>query len=93
MKTDEATEQFLIDQARRSNRPIPDFILNKPTLLPGLRVFYDAFLDLNADRINNVISWRSIAEYVTFYGFDQEQAEDLFYYVRAMEVAFNSNSK
>ena len=80
-------EQNIIKQAKRFGNPIPDFIANKPFLMPGLELYYEAFQELATCRRNGQIAWESIAYYATFYGFDEEQTEDLFYHIRAMDSA------
>ena len=87
---DPGAERLIIEQCERFGQPLPESIANKPELFPGSAVYYDAFWDL---KIENVISWQSIANYAMFYGFDEEQTEDLFNHVRALDLAFNKNKK
>jgi len=84
----EQVEQNIIDQCLRFNEPIPERIANKPELLKGLNVYLQAFLDLDSDRLNEVISWSSIITYAGYYGFDFEQTEDLIFFVREMDTAY-----
>jgi len=93
MKMKPEAEQLIIDQCKRFKLPIPDGILNKPKLLPGLELYYEAFLELNNDRSGNGIRWESIACYATFYGFDEEQTDDLLTHIRAMDAAFMKQVK
>lgn len=93
MKMDPSTEQLIIDQAKRFGHPIPDGILNKPVLLRGLEVYFEAFIELTNGRTNNGIEWQLIANYATFYDFDEEQTNDLFYHIRAMDLAFSKVSE
>lgn len=67
-------------------------IKNAPELLPGLNIYYDAFLELSTCRAIGMslgyIPWTAIKEYGEVYQFDSEQTEDLFYFVREMDQAF-----
>jgi hypothetical protein len=93
MEIDPGAEQLIIDQCKRFGHPIPDKIANKPQLLRGLKVYYDAFSELSNDRVNGGIQWQSIANYAMFYGFDEDQTDDLFYHIRAMDLAFSKKVK
>ena len=71
--------------------PLPDFLLNAPELQTGLQLFLQAFFDLDTERSHSMgivlIPWRSIKDYAVAYEFDREQTEDLFYLIRAMDIA------
>jgi hypothetical protein len=52
--------------------PLPEAILNKPTLDIGLEFYYRAFWDLMADRLSGMggsgmIKWTAIKEYADTY--------------------------
>jgi hypothetical protein len=71
--------------------PLPDFIANAPELQAGLEIYLKAFYDLDSERsyISGVaaIPWSKIKDYAEFYQFSEEQTEDLFYLIRAMDNA------
>ncbi len=53
--------------------PLPEVILNKPELIPGLDFYYKAFWDLTADRLAgaggaSMIKWTAMKEYATMNG-------------------------
>ena len=66
-------------------------IKNKPVLLPGLELYLQAFLDLNSERNHNFglmrIPWSSIKNYADHYNFNEEQTENLFYFINRMDNA------
>lgn len=84
-------EQNIAQQAIRAGVQIPDRILNAPTLLQGLDLYLQAFFDLDTDRSHATgltrIPWSSIKNYAEFYDFSLEQCEDLFYFIKAMDLA------
>lgn len=83
-------EQTIAKQAVRAGQPIPERIANAPELQPGLQLYMQAFFDLDSERSHAmglvVIPWSSIAAYAAAFEFDEEQTEDLFYFVRKMDT-------
>lgn len=83
-------EQSIAKQAIRAGQPIPERIANAPELREHLFLFLQAFFDLDSERVHvfspTAIPWRSMAEYAEVFNFDSEQREDLFYFIRAMDV-------
>lgn len=73
----------------RSGQPIPDRIANAPELRIGLQLYLDAYFDLDSERSHSMaptsIPWTSIATYAKAFEFDEEQTEDLFYFIRRMD--------
>ncbi len=76
----------------RERLPLPKRIQNAPELWIGLELFYGSFLDLNSCRLSGwglcSIPWTSISDYAEAYGIVDEQRDDLFYFIKAMDVAF-----
>lgn len=76
----------------REGLPIPKKIGTAPTILPGLEIFYQAFIKLEyeisigMDGIRR-IPWSSLHHYCMIQGINGELAEDLEYHVRALESA------
>lgn len=87
-------EQTIARQAIRAGQPIPERIANSPELYVGLELFLNAFFDLDSERqtgyVIGPIPWSKIREYAVAYEFDEDLAEDLFYYVKALD---NSHMK
>lgn len=79
------TEQSIARQAYINRQPLPDRIENAPKLLPGLEIFLIAVLDLDSERLEGQIPWSSVAMYADYFQFDEQQAEDLFYFVRSLD--------
>lgn len=85
-------EQKIIEQCMRERLPLPKRIRNAPALRMGLELFYSAFLDLHSCRSAGwgagPIPWSAIADWAGVNQLDEEQTEDLFYHVRALDDAF-----
>jgi hypothetical protein len=77
----------------------PKFLRDRPSLLPGLEIYYNAFMDLSTCRNNGMgvgpIPITAIYEYCDRQGFDEDICEALFDHVRAMDSEFirHHNSK
>jgi len=73
----------------RAGQPLPDRIANAPELEPGLQLFLQAFFDLDSERSHGngltAIPWTSIATYARAFEFDEEQTEDLYFFVRRLD--------
>lgn len=82
-------EQAIAKQAMRAGNELPDRIANAPELINGLQLYLQAFFDLDSERSHAMaptpIPWRAMAEYANVFKFDEEQTEDLFYFLRAMD--------
>ena len=82
-----------MSQALARGMPIPEKIRNAPTLLPGLELYYDAFLDLNSCRQLGMgvgpIPWMAVSDYAVAMGLSREQTEDLHHHMRAMDNAYS----
>lgn len=72
-----------------ARQPIPDFILNKPELEPGLDLYLRAFLDLDGERTHangpTAIPVTSMIQYAHAYSFTAEEMDDLIYFLRQMD--------
>lgn len=84
-------EQSIARQAMRSGRPIPDRIQNAPELQIGLQLYLQAFFDLDSERSHGSglksIPWSAIKDYCEAHELDEEQTEDMFYFVKKMDNA------
>lgn len=82
----------IIEQAERMNRPIPEEILNRPQLYPGLELFYEAFNELSSCRSIGMgigpIPWTATNVWADHKELQGEQREYLFYHIRAMDNAY-----
>ena len=71
---------------------LPERIANAPDLHLGMDLYFTAFIELSSCRPVGMgmgsIPWTSIADYGEAYGFDGEQRDDLFFFVRALDKAF-----
>lgn len=73
------------------NRPLPSAIANKPSLMPGLELFYTAFVDLTTCRGgmgDGPIPWTAIQEYCDHIEVYGGQRARLHACVRAMDITF-----
>lgn len=84
-------EQSIARQAVRLGNPIPDRIANAPELQLGLQLYWQAFFDLDSERSHGFtltpIPWNAIAGYCIAHDLDEDQTEDMFYFVKAMDAA------
>lgn len=72
--------------------PLPARIANAPELLPGLELFYLAFLDLTSCRVlgysEGPIRWLDIDDYARRKQYRGEQHEDLLYFISVMDSTY-----
>jgi hypothetical protein len=84
-------ERNIAQQAYRSGEPMPDRIANAPELDLGLEVYLQAFFDLDSERSHGMglmpIPFTAVLQYARLYDFDEEQTEDLLYFIRRMDNA------
>lgn len=82
-------EQNIAKQAMRAGQPLPDRIANAPELIDGLQIYLSAFFELDSDRTHvfspTSIPWSSIHNYAAAFEFDEEQTQDLFYFIKKMD--------
>ena len=85
-------EERIIQQCMKQKKPLPEKIANAPELLLGLDLYYDSFWDLTTCRQVGFgvgsIPWASIRDYAVTFEFDEEQVDDLFYFIRMMDNAY-----
>lgn len=67
--------------------PVPQAIIDAPSLAPGLEIYYDAFVELLSCRnMQGSIPWTAIEEYRVASGLDSES--NLLFLVRRMDAAY-----
>lgn len=88
------TEAEIIRQCKQHKMPLPDAILNAPTLQPGLELYLSAFMDLNTTRqigmAEGPIPWNYVKDWGIYNKLDDEQMHALFYHIRAMDDKYLS---
>lgn len=81
----------IIRQCLQSGDPIPDKIANAPAPRDDLKLYWNAFFDLDTTRSHSngpvAISILSMFEYCEYYGLDEYQRETLIFLVKAMDAA------
>jgi len=84
-------EQSIARQAMRLGHGMPDRIANAPELQIGLQLYWQAFFDLDSERTHanapTPIPWTAIKQYCVAQDLDDEQTEDMFYFIKAMDAA------
>lgn len=83
-------ERRILEQCKRERLPLPNRIQNAPDLRIGLELYYSAFLDLCSSRGgmgDGPIPWTVVHEYGLLLGLDDDQLDDLHYYVSRMDDA------
>lgn len=85
-------EKLIIDQCLREGIPLPDKIANAPTLLPGLELFFVAFLELTDDRKSGMsigrIPWSVIRMWAKEHDLDEDQTEELHFQISRMDFKY-----
>lgn len=84
-------QENIVKQALRMGQPIPDRILNAPELYPGLGLYLSAFFHLDSERSHafgpTAIPITSVVAYAHAFNFDEEQVENLLFFIREMDNA------
>lgn len=82
----------MIRRARAERRPIPEKIANAPQLLPGLGLFFQAFLALSSCRPLGMsegrIPWTAAFQYGQAQGMADDEFEELWILVSYMDAAY-----
>jgi hypothetical protein len=82
----------VLEASQKRGHPIPEAIQNAPELLPGLDVFYYAFLELNSERPASFSGMRAIPvskirEAAVRLEYVQEEDQDYFVHmIRSMDL-------
>lgn len=84
------TEVTIIQQSIRQRREIPDIIANAPQLLPGLQLYWNAWMDLWTCRreSGSMIPWSEIQYWADSNTLPPLQVADLHTHIRALDLAF-----
>lgn len=79
-------EQHVLLAAAREGFPIPAVIEQAPRLLPGLDLFYAAFLQLRTCAAPDLpVPWTAIREWATEHELDPAQRRAVFHHVRELD--------
>jgi len=72
--------------------PLPKTIENAPVLLPGLDLFYVAFMDLTTCRSvgfgEGPIPWDKTSEWCDRNDLDDEQREDMHFHITRLDTVY-----
>lgn len=86
------TEQSLLEMCMRERRPLPAVIQNAPELLPGLELYYGAYLDLQSHRQLGLeegpIPHLAVMDYADRYDFEEDQRDDLLFFVKKLDAKY-----
>jgi hypothetical protein len=90
-ETAEAVQKQVEDQQLPHDR-WPKFLRDRPSLMPGLDIFYSAFMDLSTCRSVGMgvgpIPLTSIYAYIDFEDLSDDTADALLEHIRVMDTAF-----
>lgn len=87
---------MILQQALKNNGPVPKKIAEAPILRFGLELYYAAFMDLVSIRSgfgDGPIPFSAIADWARIAELDEEQTEDLHYYMSAMDAVYMEHVK
>lgn len=83
---------MMVRDALQWGTPIPEPIINQPEVQPGLEIYYEAFWALTTTRQLGMgcgpIPWTACQSYAEVCGFDEEQADDLWFFISSMDAVF-----
>ena len=83
-------EKSILAECIATNRPLPPQIQNAPEIPLGMELYIVAFQDLDSSRMpafNGVapIPWLAINEYAQALGLDDDETEDLHFFIRRLD--------
>jgi hypothetical protein len=83
--------QSFAKSAKRLGKKLDAPVNIEPILRYGLEFYLDAFFDLDTERSHGMgwtrIPWSQIVQYGLFYNLDDEQMDDLVYFIIRMDIA------
>lgn len=89
-------ETAIITQSVKRGKELPDRIKNAPSLLPGLELYWQGFMDLMSSRITGMgigpIWWSEVQKYCEAKGLSADQTEAMHYHIRVMDTAYIEHS-
>lgn len=87
---------MIIAQSAKAGWALPEKIANSPSLLPGLELYYLAFLDLMSSRQIGMsvgpISWIVIEEFCVKNDLDEEHTAGMHYHIDKMDLVYLKHS-
>ncbi len=87
-----STAAQIVKDSLQWGGPIPDPVKEQPDLEPGLEIFFEAFWSLSTTRSlgmsSGPIPWTACQSYAEVCHFDEEQADDLWFFVSSMDAVF-----
>lgn len=85
-------EQKIITQCLRERQPFPQRIQNAPEVPFGLELYFLAYQDLSTCRPGGMglypVPWMAVRHYAEWMGLDEEQEEELHFFVRQLDEAW-----
>jgi hypothetical protein len=85
-------EQNIAKQSLRETGKLPERILNAPSLKLTNQFYFQAFFELDSERINGFdigpIPWSSIVKYAEYHGFEYDEREDFLVFIRRMDNVY-----
>lgn len=82
---------MVLKQVLKNRGPIPKAIAEAPQLRVGLELYYAAFMDLVGVRSgfgDGPIPFSAISDWARAIELDQDQTEDLHYYISTLDAAY-----
>ena len=81
-----------MEQCLREGIPFPDKIANAPDLLPGLELYYLAFMELTDSRQIGMglgpIPWKVVHDYCDAHDLSQDQREEMHHHIKEMDAVY-----
>lgn len=82
-------EEHVLQIAAREGLPIPRGVSAGPELMPGLDLFFRAFVDLRTCAADGgPVPWTAVEQWADAYDLDPDQRRALHHHTRKMDEAF-----
>tara|TARA_R110000772_G_scaffold75731_1_gene164121 strand:- start:73 stop:384 length:312 start_codon:yes stop_codon:yes gene_type:complete len=85
-------EASIVRDCMATDRELPEFIANSPELPAYLIMYYDAFHSLHSCRDMGMsvgmIPWDAVHKYAVAMELDEEQTDDLHYFLTQLDLAY-----
>lgn len=79
-----------MEQARNAGQPLPEDLENAPELLPGLELYWQAFMELSSCRTTGMgegpIPWTAVNSWCVRHCI--EDFDLVYFHVRSMDITF-----
>ena len=93
----EASVSRITNECRQRRIPLPDFIQNRPKLLPGEPFYYHAYVDISTARPQSLtdqpipLPWYEIVRYAQWLGLTGSEEMSFLAIIRSVDVWYTQD--